>query len=51
MLSDFNILTPCFFKGEERSLTTVFVGGQASRFIASKSEHDGSQKLTVGRLK
>ena len=50
MLLDFNVLHPVIFTGEERSLTMVFMGGQASRFVASKSEHDGSQKLTLGRL-
>ena len=42
MLSDLHILHPVIFKGEECSLTTVYVGGQASRFVASKSEHSGN---------
>lgn len=51
MLSDFHVLHLMIFMREERSLTTVYVGGQVSRFAANKSENDGSQKLTLGRLK
>ena len=36
------------FMGEERSLTMVFMGGQVSRFVAIKSEHNGNLSWHLG---